>query len=194
MGFKDLLAQNVLLRWLGGKGASYDLALSMTGVRLGERFLVAGAGDPGLITALAGKVGYTGRACAADADAAVVARAARTAERAGVLVEVEHTPLSQLPLDAGAFDLVVCRPGQGSAVAADPAALAEFARVLRPGGRCLFLLDVARHRGAAAGDGGRAAPESASLIERLRAAGFRAARELAQRDGLAFVEAIKAAE
>ena len=78
-------------------------------------------------------------------------------------------------------------------MAADPAALVEFARVLRPGGRCLFLLDVARRRGDGTADAGTAAPESAALIGRLRVAGFRASRELAQREGLAFVEAIKAA-
>src|SRR5579871_5290645 len=51
------------------KSAPTDpLAVTMTGVKLGDRFLAIGLGDPRLTAALAAKAGLTGRACAVDAD------------------------------------------------------------------------------------------------------------------------------
>lgn len=191
MGFSDLLAQNVFVRWIRGTGAPHDLALSMAGVRLGERVVVIG-GDGGLVTALGGKVGYTGRACAVVADEAQASRARQHAERAGVLVEVDRADPGALPYDAATFDLVVCDAARGGPPTVGAAAVSEAVRVLRPGGRCLAILADARGGvGEAASHGSGTAADQ--VLDRLRTAGFRAVRVLAQRESLTFVEAIKAA-
>jgi len=179
MGLKDLFAQNLLLRRLSGQGPSSELALSMTGVRLGERVAQAGLGDASLLVAIASKVGYTGRACGVDADARTLARAQRAADRAGVLVELAEAPADALPLDPDSFDLVVVLASRSS-VAPTTAVLADARRVLRAGGRCLVIA-------AAAGP-----PDPADIVARLGEAGFKASRQLALREGLAFLEAIKA--
>jgi SAM-dependent methyltransferase len=194
MGLGDLLAQNVLIRWLRGRGASPDLALSMTGVRLGERVAQIGLGDGALFVALAGKVGLTGRACGVDEGPVAVRRARRAAERAGVLVELEQAPVATLPLDAGAFDLVVVMAASSTATP-EAAVLAEALRVLRPGGRCVAVVPAGRGglfgAIAAARDAGpQTAPQQ--LVDRFQQCGFRASRLLAAREGLAFFEAMKA--
>jgi hypothetical protein len=58
--------------------------------------------------------------------------------------------------------------------------------VLRDGGRCLVLTDVPKGGNRGRGQG----PSPAHLLEILSAAGFRAARIVAARDGLGFVEAV----
>jgi ArsR family transcriptional regulator len=66
-------------------------------------------------------------------------------ERQGLRnVEVRHGDMGQLPLPSGAFDLAVMH--MALHYAADPArAIAEAARVLRPGGR-LAVVDFAPHK------------------------------------------------
>lgn len=194
MGVSDLFAQNVLLRWLRGRGAPHDLALSMAGVRLGERVAQIGLGDGGLFVALAGKVGYTGRACGVDDRPAAIERARRAAERAGVLIELEQAPPEMLPLDEGAFDLVVVLAA-GGAVTAAPGVFREALRVLRPGGRCVTIASVPRGGvfGTIAAASGAAGPAGYEMVGQLRQAGFKASRQLAIRKGTAFFEATKAA-
>jgi SAM-dependent methyltransferase len=74
-------------------------------------------------------------------------RAARRAAERGVSVELVDARAESLPFPAGSFDtavstFVLC-------TVADPqAAIGELARVLRPGGRLLFLEHVVRPRGA----------------------------------------------
>lgn len=181
MSLKDLVSQNLLLRWLTGRGHPPDLALSMAGVRLGERVVQLGLGDASLFVALGSKVGYTGRVCGVDEDAAAVARAQRAAERDGVLVEAQQGVPSQTPLGADDFDLAVLLAHRSS-LAPVPPVLSEAFRLLRPGGRCLVIV------GADA-----AGPATPGLVPQLRDAGFKASRQLALRDGLAFFEAMKSA-
>ena len=50
------------------KTADESLAVSMAGIKLGDRLLVVGCSDPMLIARLAVKTGLTGRAHAIDAD------------------------------------------------------------------------------------------------------------------------------
>lgn len=171
------------------------LAVSMAGVKLGNRVLVIGCTDPTLIAALAAKAGLTGRACAVDADEARAARAADGVERAGALAEVTAARLPQLPFEDAAFDLVVVRDVLAR-FADRQALLHEVQRVLRPGGRCVTVDTTAaaglgalfgRSRGAdnaAYLAGGGAAPL-------LTAAGFFAVRSLAERERLAFAEGVK---
>ena len=183
MNFSELVAQNILLRWLTGNTPRYDLAVSMAGLKLGDRFLLIGCADPRLVAALAAKIGFTGRACVVDPDAAAVQRAQRAAEKAGVLVETQEASLDRLPYDADAFDLVVVRPGGSlsASIARLEPALPEALRVLRPGGRCLIVADAKLSHGA-----------SEDAIRQLGEHGFRAARLLAEREGLMFLEAVKA--
>ncbi len=182
MGFRQLLEQNVLLRWLARRGPGPELALSMAGVRLGERVAQVGLADGGLFVAMAGKVGYTGRVVGVDADGRALERARRAAERAGVLAELEQAPAASLPLEPGTFDLVVVL-GVGSSVTPTAEVLVEALRALRPGGRCLAIAAGARS--------GRASGAHEDLVVRLRECGFKASRQLAERDGLAFFEATK---
>src|SRR5258706_6895327 len=88
-------------------GTSHLLAVTMTGVKLGDRVAFLGAPDPGRVAAVAAKVGLSGRAVAVVADAGGVARVDSAAADAGVLVETAISPLTALQLDGGQFDLAV---------------------------------------------------------------------------------------
>jgi ubiquinone/menaquinone biosynthesis C-methylase UbiE len=57
-------------------------------------------------------------------------------------IEISDAPLDSLPFKAGEFDAVVCSLVLCS-VPDQPAALGEIARVLKPGGRLVFLEHVA---------------------------------------------------
>jgi ubiquinone/menaquinone biosynthesis C-methylase UbiE len=108
-----------------------------------------------------------------EPDAAVANRVETSATAAGGLVEVMTAGLDRLPFEDAAFDVAVV-PMPPTAEAAG-AALADAWRVVRTGGRAMVI--------AAAG-----APESSRVIAALGQAGFRAARLLGERDGLAFYE------
>ena len=74
--------------------------------------------------------------------------------------------------------------------------MSEVMRVVRPGGRCIAIEDMPE-----SGDLGRSSPAAAErdasagpiAVELLTAAGFRGVRLLAEREGVAFVEGVKAA-
>jgi SAM-dependent methyltransferase len=184
MALSDLFAQNALVRWIRGDRQHYDLAVAMTGVRLGERVLQVGCEDAGLLAALGAKAGLTGRACGVDPDPGVAQRALASAEAAGVLVETSAAPYGRLGHEAGSFDLVVVRR---LGALAEPGPLAEVLteahRLLRPGGRGLVV-----------GGGSRGgAVDAAADVKVMVAAGFRGARVLAERAGWTFVEGLKPA-
>src|SRR3954470_23196638 len=83
------------------------LVVGMTGVKLGERFAQIGCAHGGRLAAVAAKVGLSGRAVAFVPDEASAARARKGATNGGVLVDVEITPSTHLPVEDDAFDLVV---------------------------------------------------------------------------------------
>jgi len=177
------------------RAAGQPLALSMAGVRMGDRLLMVGCADPLLIAQLAVKTGLTGRAFAADARRDLTAEAERLAPLEGALIETATAPWTALPLDAGVFDVAVIRHVfPGLAGPERIACAAEVRRVLRPGGRCVVIDPAPR-----SGFGGflRRAPRDPAFAARggavgvLEAAGFRAARVLAERDGFTFCEAAK---
>src|SRR5919198_3469665 len=85
----------------------YLLVVSMTGVKMGDRLLQVGCAHGGRLAAVAAKVGLSGRAVAVVPDEPAATRAAKGAADAGVLVEIETAPPTQLPVDAGAFDVTV---------------------------------------------------------------------------------------
>jgi ubiquinone/menaquinone biosynthesis C-methylase UbiE len=178
------------------KRTSLDpLTVSMVGVKLADRVLVIGCRDPKLIAALAIKAGLTGRTCAVDRSEALVRQAERVILSEGALAELTASNLPPLPYDDSTFDLVVIRDVVRGVDAPDPRTIAsESSRVLRPGGRCMLIDGLGPVKGWM---WTRSTPPNRevahTMTEALLAAGFVAARELAERDGLLFLEAVKKA-
>ena len=177
--------------WLR-KSQSEPLVIAMSGLKLGDRLLVAGSSDVVLVAGLAAKVGLTGRACLVDEGTDAVTRAAAAVEGHGALIESFAAPFTALPFEAGSFDVVVLRSVL-SAVPAEARARVsgEMVRVIRPGGRAISIENgkrggLAGWLGAARGpiDGGTA-------MEALNAAGLRGVRTHAEREGIVFVEGVK---
>lgn len=168
-----------------------QLPVSIAGIKLGNRVLMLGCGDPKLFAQLAVKTGLTGRACVLDADAARTERAAIIATHEGALVEPTTTPWTSLPFNEAAFDVAIVRDVFGSL---DPsirmAVVGELARVLRPGGRCL-VIDSTPKTGLASLVSNTAALPDYDAPATLQGAAFRAVRTVAERDGLRFVEGVK---
>jgi len=176
------------------------LAVAMSGVRIGERVLQIGINDARIVGALAAKAGISGHAAAVLADDHAAARAKKGAEQAGALIDVRVAPLHALPFDGSAFDVVVIHNLDGflAALASGPraAALRECHRVLRIGGRALAIepgtrtgLGALLHLTAKSDPGYETAGGTTGA---LREAGFTAARLLADREGLRFIEGLKA--
>jgi len=176
VALSDVFASNLLVRWLRGDPGRYDLLTHMIGARLGDRLLTCGAGDPGLVTAMARVTGLSGRAVAQATSREEATRLESAAERAGVLVEVMEAPAGATPFAEGDFDLVLI-----DAVSAPIGVhLPEARRVLRAGGRVVLVVRQKQ-------DG---APTPAQ-VQQLTAQHFRGARILLERDGVAIVEALK---
>jgi SAM-dependent methyltransferase len=174
------------------------LAVSMTGVKMGDRVAFVGCAHGGRLAAIAARVGLSGRAVAVVPDERSAALARKGAEQAGVLVEVEVAPPGKLPLeDAGADLAIVDDTGGllgGMAAAERQAAIREIARALRPGGRIVLLGAVPPSGLARLVTRATPAPPfatSSDAHETLAASGFNLVRTLAEREGLAFVEGVK---
>jgi SAM-dependent methyltransferase len=176
VALSDVFASNILVRWLRGDPGRYDLLTRMIGARLGDRLLTSGAGDPGLIAAVARITGLSGRAVARAATAAEGARLEAAAEQAGVLLEVVEAPAAALPFADGDFDLALVDVVSTDAAAALP----EVRRVLRTGGRGVLVIRQKVH----------GAPVPAE-VQRVTSQHFKGARVLFERDGYAIVEALK---
>ena len=98
------------MKWLSAlRNTGEPLAVSIAGISLGDRVLMLGCADPSLIAPLAIKTGLTGRACALDENASRTLRAADASQKDGALVETLTAPWTMLPLDSGAFDVVIIR-------------------------------------------------------------------------------------
>jgi ubiquinone/menaquinone biosynthesis C-methylase UbiE len=171
----------------------HPLVVGMTGVKLGERFAQIGCAHGGRLGAIASKVGLSGRALAIVPDEAAAVRARKGAAEAGVLVDVETAPSTQLPVEDEDFDLVVIDDTDGflGSMPADArdGTVREAHRILRAGGR-LLVIETTRRAGLAA----LLSPQPSSTFDpapALQAAGFRSVRTLAEREGLAFVEGVK---
>src|SRR6185436_4676626 len=73
-----------------GRGPAMDpLQVSMTGVRMGERFLQIGCHDRSLLSGLAAKVGLSGTAAVAAFNDEQARRAASIGVKVGALIEVQ---------------------------------------------------------------------------------------------------------
>jgi ubiquinone/menaquinone biosynthesis C-methylase UbiE len=178
MGFFDVFANNVLVKRLRGQSGQAELIAQMIGTRLGDRVLVLGGGDGRLVAAVGGPTGLTGRVTAVEPDAAVANKVELAATAAGVLVEVEASPLERLPFEDAAFDVAVVP--MPATVEAAASALTDVWRVVRTGGRAMVVAVVG-------------VPPPAAVIEALGRSGFRAARLLGEREGLAFYESSRPA-
>jgi ubiquinone/menaquinone biosynthesis C-methylase UbiE len=116
-----------------------EAVLSAVDVKPGEHVLDVGVGPRFLAAELAAAVGSSGRVCGIDISDDMLAIAARRSVRPGsARVELSHGSATEIPFDNESFDLVTCT--QVLEYVSDvPAALGEFHRVLRPGGRLLVL-------------------------------------------------------
>lgn len=191
MGLSDLFASNILLKWLRGDTGRHDLTVTMAGVKIGERLLLVGAGDGTLLGALGEKVGLSGRAAVVDEDAVAVNAAGRAAEKAGVLVEAIQVNWPHLAHDTEAFDIVVFADAARLTSPTAAEILSEVKRVLRTGGRCLVLAPLPEKRGELGADEVEREPSLVAIRATLTSHGFRGARVLAARGGLAYLEAAK---
>jgi ubiquinone/menaquinone biosynthesis C-methylase UbiE len=178
-------------------GDPHMLAVSMTGVKLGDRVAFVGAPDPGRTAAIAARVGLSGHAAAAVADEAAVTRVNKAAANAGVLLDATVADAGRLPYGDGEFDLaVIDDTGALLEQLAEPdrAVIArDAARILRPGGRVLVI-------GGSEPTGlnkllvrtpGSPLVASGEINALLAASGFSIVRTLAEREGLVFVEGLK---
>ncbi len=172
-----------------------DLRVSMTGLRLGDKVLQIGSGDPRLIAILAAKVGINGQASALVPDDGGAGPIRGAAEARGVLVDVKVAPLRTPPFAQGWFDLVVIPELIGAMRPHERVGTLQGARqVLRVGGRCL-VIEAAPRGGLGALFSGRALDphyrSQGGAEPALRAEGFKPVRTLAERQGLLFTEGMK---
>lgn len=113
----------------------------------GESVLDVGCGTGALALAAKARVGTSGQVCGIDPSPEMVARARRKATRRGADVWFENARVEALPLADATFDAVL-----GTLMLHHvtdehrPQALAEIARVLKPGGRFLAV-DIGGRRG-----------------------------------------------
>jgi len=177
----------------------HTLEVGMVGPKMGDRFLQIGCAQGARMAAIASKVGLSGRAVVVAPDEASAARARKGAAGAGVLVEVEVAAPTRLPFDEGSFDVAVVDDTAGLVGTMRPEdrvqTLREVLRVLRGGGRVMIIGTAPRGGFGAILSRAQSGPPftaSGDATKALDAEGFRSARILAEREGLVFVEAVKA--
>jgi ubiquinone/menaquinone biosynthesis C-methylase UbiE len=172
----------------------HALFAGMTGVKLGDRVVQIGCAHGGRLAAIAAQVGLSGQAVVVAPDESSAARARKGGSQAGVLIDVEIGPPTRLPFEDGAFDVAVIDDTGGlfgTMLAEDRVAtVREVHRVLRPGGRVMVVSAVPRGGLGALFTRAQSGPPF-DAEPSLQADGFRAARTLAEREGLRFVEALK---
>jgi ubiquinone/menaquinone biosynthesis C-methylase UbiE len=182
-----------LLRLLTSKRARTmdPLQVSMTGVRMGERFLEVGCSDRSLLAGLAAKVGLSGNAAVAAFDEASAQRASSVGAKVGALVDVRMIDGAALPFDSEQFDMIVIDDTSGSfagiAAGARAGYLRDMFRVVRPGGR----VDVVEGLGGGLLRGAITRPAGYDTLGDLAAAGFKPVRLLAEKDGYRFIEGLR---
>lgn len=168
------------------------LQVAMTGVKMGEKFLVIGCDDAVLLAGLGAKAGLSGNAAAVvfDDDQAVLAR--RAAGREGFLLESSVSRDGTIPFDDGVFDMAVVDDTRASFAHRPPelraAVLASVFRVLRRGGR----IEVVEGLGGS-GPFAKATvrPAGYDAVAALEEAGYKPVRVLAERTNFRFVEGLK---
>ena len=188
----------MLLNPFARRSDPHVLAVSMTGVKMGDRVAFVGCANGGRLAAVASKVGLSGRAVAIAPDDRAAELARKGAEQLGVLVEIEVAPPAKLPLEDDSADLAVVDDTGDLFGAMDGAqrstSVRELARILRPGGRVILFGATPQTGLARLLKSGPSAPSFAATSEAnqvLHANGFGIVRTLAEREGLVFVEGVK---
>ena len=170
----------------GGGRAMDPLQVSMTGVRMGERFLQIGCDDRALLSGLAAKVGLSGTAAVATLDDESAKRAAAVGVKVGALIDVRPIAGHDLPFDSDQFDMIVVDDTRGTFAGLSreqrTAHLRDARRIVRTGGRIEVVEGVGGSITRAAGY---------DILGDLEGAGFKPVRALAERDGFRFVEGLK---
>ena len=159
------------------------LQVSMTGVRMGERFVQIGCHDRALLSGLAAKVGLSGTAAVAAFDDTEAKRAGGVGAKIGALIDTHRIEGRALPFDSDQFDMVVVDDTNGrfAAIADDVRLeyLREAKRLVREGGRVEIV------------EGTTTRPPAYDALRDLTTAGFKPARLLAERNGFRFLEGLR---
>ena len=113
-------------------------AVGVARPRRGERVLDLASGSGDLAAAMARRVGPDGEVWATDINRRMLERGRDRLLDAGALTPAVQCDAERLPFPAAAFDLVTIGFGLRN-VTRKEVALAEMARVLKPGGRALVL-------------------------------------------------------
>jgi hypothetical protein len=177
-----------LLRMLmkKGRGGSMDpLHVSMTGVRMGERFLQIGCYDKALLAGLAAKVGLSGTSAVAALDTGDAERARKAGAKVGALIEIYDIDKGRAwPIPDEQFDMIVVDDTTDGFASVDAAlrqaCLRNALKAVRPGGR---IEVIARLKSESSGY---------DPLNELSGAGFKPVRVLAERDRFRFVEGLRA--
>ncbi len=168
------------------------LQVSMTGVKMGERFVIVGCDDPVLLAGLGARAGLSGGAAAVlfDDDQAVLAR--RAAAREGFLLESSISRDGDVPFDDGAFDMAVVDDTRGGFANRAPdlraAVLANAYRVLRKGGRVEIVEGLG---GTGPFAKATVRPAGYDAVAALETAGYRPVRVLAEVTNFRFIEGLR---
>jgi demethylmenaquinone methyltransferase/2-methoxy-6-polyprenyl-1,4-benzoquinol methylase len=123
---------------LGLHRAWKAFAVSVARPRPGERVLDVAAGSGDLAQAMSRRVGPQGEVWLTDINGAMLGRGRDRLADAGRLAPAVQCDAEKLPFPAGYFDCVTVGFGLRNMTRKD-AALAEMARVLKPGGRLVVL-------------------------------------------------------
>ncbi len=168
------------------------LQVSMTGVRMGERFLLVGCDDPVLLAGLGAKAGLSGLAAAVVFDEHQAVRARVAAAREGFLIDQKIWRDGPIAFDEAAFDLAVIDDTLAGFAGRDAvvrgALLGEVRRALRRGGR----VEVVEGLGSS-GLFAKATvrPPGYDVTAELEAVGFKPVRILAELANFRFVEGVR---
>lgn len=111
-----------------------EVLIDTVGVHAGAKVLDVASGTGVVARLAAARAGSSGRVVASDASGAMLAHAASLPAPAGAApIEYLEASVTELPLDDGCFDVVLCQQGMPFFTDRRRAA-AEMLRVLRPGG------------------------------------------------------------
>ena len=172
------------------------LAVTMSGVRLGEKALQIGEGDVRVMALIAARTGLTGRAVIAVLNEHSAGRVRRAIDDAGALAEVGVMDQRDRPGDAE-FDVIVVHDVQQTMASSEATVRSGWLqlcyRTLRGGGRIVTI-----ERGSPVGfrgwfGGAKNVGASGGSEAALASAGFTGVRVLGDREGLRFVEGFKKA-